>query len=168
MSKLLWEKTRHLHHACESHEVGEAMSKGNPPIQWYTDWVYSLKIIHTFIDPYMPESTHRTSRLDADLQKLSPVNNIQAAHNYVSHLSTQDNDYILGVAYVLLGAHLMGGEIMRRRLENYPTNHLSWDDRKDALEVLTGLRDREEAVDGAVSCFHALLSCMDEIATKDK
>jgi hypothetical protein len=163
MSKLLWEKTRDLHHACEAHQVGAAMASGTPPIQWYTDWVYSLNIIHDFIDQYMPESTHRTLRLKDDLHLLPTPNYINRAHEYVESLKNQDESYIKGAAYVLLGAHLMGGEIMRRRLVDYPTNHLTWDDRKEALEVLTQLRNREDAVDGAKSCFQALLSCMDEI-----
>jgi heme oxygenase len=165
MSKLLWEKTRDLHHACEAHKVGAAMSRGTPPIQWYSDWVYSLLVIHAFIDQHMPESTHRTEKLKQDLLELPNANYIKAAHAYVDTLSTKDENYIQGVGYVLLGAHLMGGEIMRRRLENYPTNHLTWDDRKSALDVLTNLRNREESVDGAKSCFYALLSCMDEILT---
>jgi hypothetical protein len=163
MSKLLWEKTRELHHACEQHQVGAAMSSGTPPIQWYVDWVYSLNIIHEFIDQHMTESTHRTLKLQEDLQHLPQTNYINQAHAYIESLKDKDNDYIQGVGYVLLGAHLMGGEIMRRRLVGYPTNHLTWDSRKEALEVLTQLRNREESVEGAKSCFNALLLCMDEI-----
>lgn len=163
MSKLLWEQTRDLHHACELHQVGAAMASGTPPIQWYADWVYSLTVIHEFIDQHMPEPTHRTLKLKQDLQQLPQPNYINRAHEFVETLKDQDENYIKGVGYVLLGAHLMGGEIMRRRLVNYPTNHLTWDDRKDALEVLTQLRNLEEATAGAKSCFQALLSCMDEI-----
>jgi hypothetical protein len=166
MSKLLWEKTRELHHACEQHEVGAAMSLGNPPTQWYSDWVYSLRVIHDFIDTKMPDCTKRADKLNLDLAQLPQYNVIQAAHDYVESLQSKDSDYITGVGYVLLGAHLMGGEIMRRRLETYPTNHLTWDDRKEALEVLSSLRNLENSVEGAKSCFYALLSCMDEI--KDK
>lgn len=166
MSKLLWEKTRELHHACEDHIVGAAMSLGTPPVQWYADWVYSLKVIHEFIDTQMPECTKRADRLALDLEQLVTANHIKAAHSYVELLKDKDDNYIQGVGYVLLGAHLMGGEIMRRRLINFPTNHLTWDDRKEALDVLMSLRDREESVDGAKSCFYALLSCMDEILIK--
>jgi hypothetical protein len=139
------------------------MSSGTPPIQWYADWVYSLKVIHEFIDQQFPESTHRTLKLHEDLTHLPEPNYINQAHEYVEILKNQDESFIIGAGYVLLGAHLMGGEIMRRRLVNYPTNHLTWDDRKEALEVLTQLRNREDAVEGAKSCFQALLSCMDEI-----
>jgi hypothetical protein len=111
----------------------------------------------------MPEPTHRTLKLKEDLQQLPQPNYINRAHEFIESLKDQDENYIKGVGYVLLGAHLMGGEIMRRRLVNSPTNHLTWDDRKDALEVLTHLRNLEEATDGAKSCFQALLSCMDEI-----
>ena len=41
-----------------------------------------------------------------------------------------------GAIYVLTGAHLMGGEIVCRRLEGYPTNHLEWDDRQASLAEL--------------------------------
>ena len=64
---------------------------------------------------------------------------------------------------LLTGAHLMGGEIMRRRLEGYPTRHLEWDDRKEALAVLQGYRTRDDITEEARDCFKALLAIMDEI-----
>jgi hypothetical protein len=53
---------------------------------------------------------------------------------------------------------------MRRRLENYPTNHLLWDDRKAALVELNKFRERNDIAEEARECFYALLSIMDEIA----
>ena len=64
---------------------------------------------------------------------------------------------------MLTGAHLMGGEIMRRRLEGYPTLHLEWDERKEAIAELQLLRTRGELGQEARDCFAALLSVMDEI-----
>jgi hypothetical protein len=70
---------------------------------------------------------------------------------------------IAGAAYVLTGAHLMGGEIMRRRLVGYPTTHLEWDDRKAAIVELNKFREREDIVEESRKCFQALLKIMDEI-----
>ncbi len=70
---------------------------------------------------------------------------------------------IAGAAYVLTGAHLMGGEIMRRRLVGYPTSHLEWPDRKAAISELMKFREREEIAQEARNCFQALLDIMDEI-----
>ena len=74
-----------------------------------------------------------------------------------------DEKSIAGAAYVLTGAHLMGGEVMRKRLIGYPTKHLEWGDRKLALKELNILRSREDVVEQARSCFSALLRIMDEI-----
>jgi hypothetical protein len=86
---------------------------------------------------------------------------VPAAYAYAESLDTDDK--IAGAAYVLTGAHLMGGEIMRRRLEGYPTSHLVWDDRKAALEELKAYRVRSELAAEARDCFTALLRIMDEI-----
>jgi hypothetical protein len=68
-----------------------------------------------------------------------------------------------GAAYVLTGAHLMGGEIMRRRLVDLPTEHLEWEDRQAALAELKVMRVNAELAGPARKCFEALLAIMDEI-----
>lgn len=164
MRPLLWEQTRDLHHACEAHEVGSAMATGEPPKQWYANWVNALLAIHSHIDKYYSESIHRAERLKKDLESLIKPNNLSATDDYV--LKLNDEKSIAGAAYVLTGAHLMGGEVMRRRLKNYPTAHLEWDDRKAALKELEKLRQREDVVEEARMCFAALLQIMDEIRGK--
>jgi heme oxygenase len=162
--KPLWEATRDLHHACEEHPVGAAMSTGKPPIIWYAAWVKALLQIHSHIDPHAPECIHRTDRLIKDNELLGDVPESVRANEYTR---TLDNaNAITGALYVLTGAHLMGGEIMRRRLEGYPTAHLSWDERKDAIAELQILRTRGELGQEARDCFAALLSIMDEIQAK--
>ena len=158
----LWEATRDLHHACEAHPVGAAMASGSPPMKWYADWLCALYVIHWEIDKHIPEVIHRTERVQNDLTATNCSANIMlTAHRYISSLRTEKD--IAGAAYVLTGAHLMGGEIMRRRLVGYPTTHLEWDDRKAALVELNKFREREDIVEESKNCFHALLKIMDEI-----
>ena len=160
--KPLWEATRDLHHACEEHPVGAAMASGKPPMAWYADWLYAIHRIHHKIDPTLPAALHRTARLEKDITATGLVSTpVPAACAYAESLDTADK--IAGAAYVLTGAHLMGGEIMRRRLDGYPTAHLEWDDRKVALEELKVYRVRSELATEARECFAALLRIMDEI-----
>lgn len=159
--KPLWEITRDLHHACEEHPVGASMASGKPPVIWYAAWIKALLQIHSFIDPHAPESIQRTERLIQDNKDTGDVAEIAAANDYIRTLDNANS--ITGALYVLTGAHLMGGEIMRRRLEGYPTAHLSWYERKDALAELQILRTREDLGEEARACFAALLSVMDEI-----
>ncbi len=137
------------------------MSSGKPPMIWYTAWVKALLQIHSHIDPHAPECIHRTDRLVKDIELLGDVPELATANEYT--LTLDNANAITGALYVLTGAHLMGGEIMRRRLEGYPTAHLSWDDRKDALAELQILRTRGDLGEEARACFAALLSVMDEI-----
>ena len=158
----LWEATRDLHHACEAHPVGAAMASGTPPMQWYADWLSALYTIHWAVDQHIPEIIRRSEQVQNDLTNTNcPVNIIRAANNYVINLEREQD--IAGAAYVLTGAHLMGGEIMRRRLVGYPTSHLEWPDRKAAIMELMKFREREELAQEARNCFQALLDIMDEI-----
>lgn len=160
----LWEATRDLHHACEAHPVGAAMASGKPPREWYAGWVRALLQIHERVDPFVSPVVRRCDNLRADLAALGgdQVPRNAAAQKYADSLD--DESLRSGAAYVLTGAHLMGGEIMRRRLEGYPTRHLEWDDRKTALAELGLLRQRPDVVGPARLCFGALLAAMDEIA----
>ena len=161
--KHLWEATRDLHHACEQHPVGAAMATGKPPLGWYAKWLRALIQIHTVIDENLPEEVHRCTRLETDLLATGfdlPVSHVAT---FYCDLLKGNQLRIDGAAYVLTGAHLMGGEIMRRRLEGYPTSHLEWDDRKKALVVLNTYRVRQDISQEARDCFAALLAIMDEI-----
>lgn len=163
--KPLWEITRDLHHACEQHPVGAAMASGNPPMDWYAAWLKALLQIHAFVDPHAPECIRRSDRIKEDIEVISSeVADLSSATLYISSLTTPES--IDGALYVLTGAHLMGGEIMRRRLVGYPTNHLEWNDRRESLTELQLLRTRGELGEEARACFTALLAIMDEIQTR--
>lgn len=157
----LWDNTREWHHKCEGHPVGAAMAAGTPPMEWYASWLQALLVIHSRIDPHMPSSAHRTKLLAVDLKHtgvsciLSPT--------LINFIASDLSDKVGGYAYVLTGAHLMGGEIMRRRLAGYPTSHLEWDDRKETLAYLQSLRDQEQYTSGALECFQLLYNCMEDI-----
>jgi hypothetical protein len=158
----LWEATRDLHHACEQHAVGAAMASGTPPPQWYVHWLSAILQIHEKIDPTLPAIVQRCDRLRADILAMNLIiPTSTAAQTYCNTLTHEVA--IAGASYVLTGAHLMGGEVMRRRLHNYPTLHLLWDDRKAALSELNILRSRTDIAQSARDCFGALLAIMDEI-----
>lgn len=158
----LWEATRDLHHACEQHPVGAAMASGTPPVRWYAQWLGSLYVIHSVVDQYLPACTGRLAPLAKDIAALqgSPTYALPAAE-YAASLRPDHS--VMGAGYVLLGAHLMGGEVMRRRLEGFPTAHLEWDDRRAALAELMVIREQAELAEPARACFSALLATMDEI-----
>ena len=161
-SKPLWEETRELHHACEEHRVGGAMATGKPPRIWYAAWLQALLQIHSVVDPHMPVILNRVDRLIADINDMTfELPKLEAAKVYTRTLT--DEKRLAGAAYVLTGAHLMGGEIMRRRLEGFPTKHLEWDDRKEAIAILQQYRTRDDIGEEAKDCFRALLQIMDEI-----
>lgn len=158
----LWEATRDLHHACEAHPVGAAMASGKPPAEWYAKWLKVLHTIHSVVDPTISPTIRRVDVIEQDLGKYEeqPGEN-SAALTYAQSLLTPDA--IAGAAYVLTGAHLMGGEVMRRRLDGYPTAHLTWESRGAALAELKAYRERDGIAEPARACFAALLAAMDEI-----
>jgi hypothetical protein len=162
--KPLWESTRDLHHACEAHAVGGAMATGKPPRIWYKAWLMALYQIHSAVDPSVPKCIGRTMRIFKDLQGMDNEPEVKLFKSAADYVASLDNEKsIAGAAYVLTGAHLMGGEIMRRRLEGFPTLHLEWDDRKEAIAVLQTYRTRDDITEEARACFQALLNVMDEI-----
>jgi heme oxygenase len=162
MNSELWNATRDLHHACEQHPVGGVMAVGKPPAIWYAAWLQVLLQLHEVVDKHLPSTVHRVERIKKDIATLGiTVEPIKVAENYANTLT--NSTAVVGAAYVLTGAHLMGGEIMRRRLEGFPTEHLSWDSRPEALKCLTQLRESPDVIQPARDCFKALLDSMDEI-----
>lgn len=165
IEKPLWEYTRDLHHACEAHEVGGAMSTGKPPRIWYTAWLIALYQIHSAIDKHCDPAIQRAAEVMQDFVAMNTeMYALTAAYDYVNQLDNEKK--IAAAIYVLTGAHLFGGEIMRRRLEGFPTKHLEWEDRKKALAILQEYRTRDDIGEEARDCFKALLFIMDEIKNK--
>ena len=166
IDKSLSEYTRDLHCACEEHDVGGAMATGKPPRIWYVAWLMALYQIHAAIDAFCedPVITRAKEVMHDYVTMNTEMYALDAAYDYVSQLN--DAKKIAGAIYVLTGAHLMGGEIMRRRLEGFPTKHLEWDDRKKAIAILQNYRTRDDIGEEARDCFKALLNIMDEIKNK--
>ena len=161
MKTHLWQQTRDLHHACEEHTAGSVMASGKPPIQWYADWLQALLLIHSVIDEHSVDEIRRVERLKKDLENTVTPRDMKVAEQYAQSLKAEKE--IAGATYVLLGAHLMGGEVMRRRLIDYPTSHLEWNDRKVALAELKKIKERDDIVQEARNCFYTLLQVMNEI-----
>ena len=138
------------------------MASGKPPQEWYSAWCKALYIIHSELDKHCDPALHRGDRAFIDyIYGGVTIDTLIQPYKYVEQLDTKEK--IDGAIYVLTGAHLMGGEIMRRRLEGYPVKHLEWDDRKAALTILQEYRLRDDIGDEARDCFSALLAIMDEI-----
>lgn len=170
----LRDDTRDLHHACEQHPVGAAMSDGTVDAQTWTDWLGCLATVHAALDPHVPVDLWRWSRLRLDLDEMrargfTPRPNA-AAETYAAILRPRDlpdfnPDAIRAATYVFTGAHLMGGAVMEKRLgERLPCAHLRWDDRRASLDLWRPYRECVGISAQARDAFGAILSMMDEIA----
>lgn len=168
-SEPLYAGTKDLHHACEQHPVGAAMSRGDIGEQWWADWLDVLHKIHSAIDPELPEPVRRTAALENDLANsvVKPRKN-KAADKLQKSLK-KDKHLREAAYYVITGAHLMGGQVMRVTLKGrVPAEHLVIDSRKEWVDVWAPIRSREDLVDEARAVFSGLLDIMDEIQERDK
>lgn len=159
----LRDATRDLHHAVEQTPLGRAMSSGAMPATWWSDWIGALHTIHTHLDPHLAPSLHRVVALATDLAHLPEPVPTETAPRFALTLTTPEARD--AAAYVLCGAHLMGGAIAERRLGHaLPCAHLRWPDRRAALDAWRPLRDRADLAPLARDTFAALLAISTEIA----
>lgn len=165
--KSLFTETREFHHACEQHPVGASMSDGDINDQWWADWCSVLLSIHEVIDPELPEILWRKEHLKIDVSscKKDPRPN-NTAIKFVEELKTRP---LLREAshYVITGAHLMGGQVMRMTIgPRLPNAHLHFKNRNSIVDIWKPYRDRLDLAEDAKEVFSWLLKIMDEI--KDK
>ena len=158
----LKQATKTQHHAAERHPVGAAMADGTISPQWWADWLGALFIIHSAIDPYLPESMRRTRQIAADLAALGVQPHLsQAALRYVSNMTDTKRQ---AATYVFTGAHLMGGAITAKAVgDRLPTEHLQWDNRQVVVQAWKPLRERADLADESRSAFDAVLEICEEI-----
>lgn len=163
----LWETTRDLHHACEEHPLGQMMSNATVTDQDWCDWLGVFHKIHTAIDPWVPPYVQVAGALTLDLIDMLPLTPrpVMAVETYVSTLTTAER--VGGAAYVLIGAHRRGGQVMERRFADagrtLPMRHVRFHDPVAAEAFVKELRLMGELSDAARAAFQCLLDAMEEI-----
>jgi hypothetical protein len=164
----LYSLTRDLHHVCEDHPVGAAMSRGDISAQWWADWLNALIAIHQVIDTVAPPPLRFAQALKEDLAESAvPPRPTRSAHHLSATLA--GNPYLADAAhYVITGAHLMGGAVMRKSIgDRLPTGHLYPYDRNRVVEDWKPYRDRVDLGEEARQVFRSLIHIMDEIMAND-
>jgi len=167
----LWESTRDLHHACEEHPLGQTMFKATVTDQDWCDWLGVFHVLHMAIDPWVPPHVQVTGALTLDLIEMLPLTPtpVEAAKRFAATLDTAEK--IGGAAYVLIGAHRRGGQVMERRFaeagRTLPLRHVRFHDPATAELFVKELRLRGELADTARATFQCLLDAMEEIHTRN-
>ena len=172
--KVLLTETADLHHKAEEHPFGAAMSAGELSPQEWADWMAAMLQIYLAVDPMLPVSGRRSHDLFMDLLKMknagvSPVQSVEAlaVANRIT-LNPTDIDYVGGVSYILLGANLRGGQLIRKALTAKGVDacsHLFFveEDKADGEVHLDALRSSKGVVNGAREMFTSIVAIMDEI-----
>ena len=163
----LFDATRHLHHACEEHPLGQAMIHATIASQQWCDWLGALRLIHEKIDPHLPPYAQVSGELTLDMIDMLPMlpRPIVAARAFAETLNTPER--IGGAAYVLVGAHRRGGRVTEKKFKDagrsLPTRHVHFFAAAEAEALVKWLREKKELASAAVATFQCLLDCMDEI-----
>jgi len=162
----LYHATTDLHHDAEKHPFGVRMAEGTLSRQEWTDWLGAMGQLHLVLDPYLPPSLKRMHDLHMDqllMLPLVPHYSLEAAET-ASRLC--EPELIGGLAYILSGANLRGGQVIRKRLMplGFPCHHLTFESDANAADAwLKKLREATELRVGAQEAFRAVLKIMDEI-----
>ena len=163
----LWEATRDLHHKAEAHPLAKRMVDGTVTSQEWADWLSAHWVIHQAIDPHLPANVRRTEALAKDLLDLLPTTPTVSpvATNFVKTLV--DPVSIFGTAYLLVGAHRRGGQVIERAMREkgvtLPANHIVFEDAKGAEVFVRQLREKIDIAYGARQAFKTLYDVMEEI-----
>lgn len=161
----LYDATKDLHHACESHPVGGRMSKGLVTREEWADWLWAFRCLHGVVDLALPGHMSRDAGLSADLSFLPAARPSAAALTFASSLVGED---VTGAAYVLHGAHRSGGRVMAPILtkRGLPCAHICYREPEAAQAWVRSVRDVKSGEHLARATFVCLLAVMDEIKAR--
>lgn len=167
----LFSLTRDLHHACEEHPVGGSMSRGDVHPQHWADWLGVLHAVHSLIDPEIDPAFSRVPEIERDMQAMADMGyqprSLETAAQTVDAMK-RDAKLREAAHYVITGAHLMGGQVMRVKIGGrLPTEHLVLADRPALMDLWAPIRERVDLADHARGVFRALLDIMDEMILLD-
>lgn len=163
----LWEATRDLHHRAESHPLAVKMVNGTISAQEWADWLGAHKIIQDAMDPHLPPNIQRARKLWQDLRELEPIEPVHSPIAEAYAKTLVDPVSIFGGAYLTIGAHRRGGQVIERAMREkgvtLPAHHIRFDDPQDAELFVKRLREQPELAPGARRAFEALYDVMEEI-----
>ena len=168
----LWESTRDLHHACEQHPIGATMSAGTVSEQVWCDWLEAMRVIHVAIDKWVPPYVQVSGELTLDLVDMLPLTPrpLLAAHALAASLTSPER--ACGAAYVLVGAHRRGGQMMERSFakagRSLPNRHVRFQDPAAAEAFVKALRLKGVLTSAARDTFQCLLDTMNEIGQHEE
>jgi hypothetical protein len=165
----LFDTTRDLHHACELHPVGGSMSDGSILKQWWADWLSALYQIHRVIDGDSDiDDLSRIQELNVDLKACSINPRYNCITRELVKKLKESERYRMAARYVITGAHLMGGQVTRKRIAGrLPSAHLHYGNRKQLMNEWLPYRQKTELTQEARRIFQYLLWIMDEILMND-
>jgi hypothetical protein len=148
------------------------MMTGKITEQQWADWLHVHWLIHQAMDPHLPVYVHRTAALAEDLRVMLPVVSrpSDAAARYAASLV--DPVSIFGTAYLTIGAHRRGGQVVDRAMRanglSYPAGHIVFDDPQAVERYIKTLRDCTDLAPGARRAFETISAIMDEIWERDQ
>ena len=163
----LYNATTAAHHDAENHPFGQRMAAGRRSRQEWADWLQAMLDIHTVLDPYLPTSLQRGGDLALDLYQMLPVRGerTESAQRIVEAIRSGDLSVIGGVSYILCGANLRGGQVIKEKLipVGFPCNHLTFESFVEPNKWLGKLRECGVLADSANTAFKLVLDVMSEI-----
>jgi hypothetical protein len=161
-----------IHRDAENHPFGKRMTAGDITLQEWADWIFACMQLQSSADDFLHPALRRTPQMLLDLGAMPTVepHYSEAASEALTTLPTAD--LIGGIGYVLSGANVRGGQVIRKQLEplEFPVNHLTLtaSEMAAANEALNPLRDAFENSEGAQEAFRIMLRIMDEIESRAK
>ena len=169
----LYEATQNTHHQAQMHSFGKRMAGGNLTRQEWCDWIGALAQMYQHLDKYLPLSLRRSQDLFLDLAQLLPLeaHRSLAVDNLIREFSLPDNLKLIGgLAYLLAGANLRGGQLVRKKMEvkGYPCNYLEFnsENHEVAEAWLRKMREFPEFSESTNRAFEVLIAVMDEIEAR--
>jgi len=169
MDLSLYDRTKSVHHDAEEHPFGKRMAHGDITLPEWADWLGAMQQVHLWLDPFLPPFLQRGGTLTFDLAQTLPTEprDVSASHHFMASMPTGPVK-VGGAAYVLTGAHLRGGAVIRKRLipKGFPCNHLRFHEPKLANDWIVALREAPYLEPGAHAAFESIIAIMDEIEGK--
>lgn len=163
----LYEYTTAAHHGAETSKLGGLLTSGTVSRQQWANWLHSELCLRENMDVFLPQSMRRSADLTMDLLSMGDVksNIIDTEFVWSIVVKTRNVQYLGGLLYIIGGANLRGGAVIRKTLEplGFPCRHLHWnpDEAFHADRWLKELREFSWLGDAANEAFKDVVAVMD-------